>query len=439
MVGVVLVGALAGGWLLLRGGAGRGPQDPPDLSERVRRGSPSRSPSPAAEAVKLRPVTGEQLCAAVPDSLRKSLVSDGKYGGRDAATQAASATEKRASCGWRNSKMDVGDGVIGYRTLTISVEAESTDGQNAVEHAKEEFDSDKKTNERRVNVRDGRRTDGKTTGSAFGELKPLTYGDASYSQSSIGLSGLKATVYVRQGPWLIEVSYGGSNRSGAKYPTGDEVRAAAGKVADRVTAEMAKDAGKVKITGPCGTITAGNVESAFFPTAEGPSVGGTDGRVQQVTCAWKISEAVEHEPGQEYTTRGGTFRVHLVDWGDDEGAAFQFDRDAKKYDRYRAKGGIGNSVSHTDFEARRQLSGLGDKAFAVVSTTTRPGEPEEEPRREVLIEVLIGERTVEFTFGGTTTGGGIVGAPDYRPPALDPSAAQAAMTRLAGKFLAGLK
>ncbi|TMR14210.1 hypothetical protein ETD86_29110 [Nonomuraea turkmeniaca] len=442
VLAVVLIAGLGVGWMLLRPGGGDGSF----LSSTGERRSSVRPPSPTgkgvktAEAVKLRPITGDQLCAAIPDDVRKSLVTDGKYGGKDSSTSAATASEKRAACKWSNNKMDVGDGVIGFRSLSISVEAKSTERQNAVEYAKEQFDNDKEEHQRRVNVRDGKRVDGRTSGSAFGELKELEYGDASYSQSSFGHSGLKANVFVRLGPWLIQVEYGGDNRSGNKYPNGDEVRAAAGKVAELITAEMAKDPGKVKLTGPCATLTAKNIESAFFPTAEGPSVGGNDGRIQQTTCTWRISEAVKHEPGQGYTSRGGELRIHVVDWGGGgTGSAFQFDRDAKKYDRYRAKGGIGDDNIHVDYEPRQELSGLGEKAFAVVSTTTRPGRPDEAPRKEILIKVLIGERTVDFTFRGTTAGGGVVGAQGYKEPVFESSSAQRAVAQLAKSFLAGLK
>ncbi|MFD2350010.1 hypothetical protein ACFSTC_12635 [Nonomuraea ferruginea] len=236
----MLIGAVVGGWLLLR------PDDggrPPGAFEREDRlPTLKRKPTPSVAPVKLRAITGDQLCAAVPDAFRKSLVTDGRYGGKDASTGAATESEKRAACSWSDNKMDVGGGVLGHRSLSISVEARSGERENAVERAKRRFADDKKAHERRVNVRDGKRVDGRTSGSAFGELTQLQYGDESYSQSSIGHSGLKAAVHIRQGPWLIKVEYGGSNRSGAKYPTGDEVRAAANKVAEHVTAEMAKDA-----------------------------------------------------------------------------------------------------------------------------------------------------------------------------------------------------
>ncbi|TDD21749.1 hypothetical protein E1294_14110 [Nonomuraea diastatica] len=439
MLAVVLVGGVAGGWLLLQEFGDR-PGPPTDYSGKRPRLVRTPSATPAAEVVKLRPITGSQLCAAIPDALRKSLVTDGKYGGKDASTGAATESDKRADCGWSNNKMDVGDGVIGHRSLSISVRAKSTESQNAIEYAKDQFEQDRKSHERRVNVRDGKRIDGKTSGSAFGETIKLAYGDASYSQSSIGHSGLSAAVYVRQGPWLIKVEYRGSNRTGRKYPSGDEVRAAAGKVAERITAEMAKDASKAKVGGPCGILTAADVKSAFFPTVTGPSVGENDGRIKQTTCTWKISEAVKHEPGQEYTTRGGELRIHVVDWrGGELGSDFQFDRDAKKFDRYRAKGGIGNDVTHTTYGPREELSGLGEKAFAVVSTTTRPGEADAEPTQDILVKVLAGERTVEFSFRGTTAGGGIVEADDYQKPVFEPGAAKSAVTRLAKTFLAGLK
>ncbi|MGP4096742.1 hypothetical protein [Nonomuraea sp. KM90] len=432
---VLLAAGAAGIWFFLQS---RQPE-PPASSTGERRRTVT-SPSPSAKPVKLRPVTGDQLCSAVPDALRKSLVTDGRYGGRQASTPAATETEKRAACAWHNSKMDVGGGVLGHRSLTIAVAARSPDGGSALDHAKDRFEADRKGHERRVNVRDGKRTDGRTSGSAFGELKELDHGDASYSQSSIGHSGLKAAVFVRQGPWLIQVEYGGSNRTGAKYPSGDEVRAAAGKVAERVTAEMAKAAGKVKLDGPCAILTAANVESALFRTAEGPSVGGSDGRIKHTTCTWRISEEVAHEPGQEFTARGGELRVHLVDWGGgDSGAKFQFDREAAKFDRYRAKGGIGDTTTHTDYEPRRQLSGLGGQAFVVLSSATRPDKPDDKPMREILVKVLIGDRTVDFTFRGTTAGGGVVGADGYQEPVLDPAAAERALTKLARTFVTGLK
>ncbi|MCG5214609.1 hypothetical protein [Streptosporangium sp. KLBMP 9127] len=445
MLAVVLIGgvALVGGWMLLnRGERETGPPlgSPDDRRSSARSASPTADAVRRTEAVKLRPISGDQLCAAIPEDLRKSLVTDGKYGGKNASTGAATELEKRAGCQWDNNKMDVGGGTIGYRILSISVAARGTESQNAVEYAKTQFDSNKEGHERRVNVRDGKRIDGKTSGSTFGDLKELKFGDASYSQSSIQRSGLKATVFARQGPWLIEVMYGGDNRTGDKYPSGDEVRAGADKVAERITAEMAKDAGETKLDGPCAILSPKDIESAFFPTAEGPSVSGNDGNIEQTGCTWRISEAVEHEPGQEYTARGGQLDVRVVDWGGGGlGSKFQFDRDAKKYDRYRAQGGIGDDNIHTDYQPRQELSGLGEKAFAVISSTTRPDEPEKDPRQEVLIKVLTGDRTIEFTFRGTTTGGGLVAADGYQKPVFESSIAQPAVEKLARTFLAGLK
>jgi hypothetical protein len=440
VLGVLLIGGLAtGGWLLLgRGKAG--PAADPASGRSVPVRSPTAKETRAAEAVRLRAITGDQLCAAVPDDLRKSLVADAEYGGKEASTEAAADTEKRAACSWANNKMNVGDGVLGQRTLSISVAAGSTETRDAVDNAVDRFDQDKKTHQRRVNVRDGNRIDGRTSGSAFGELKALTYGDASYSQTSIGRSGLKAEVFVRQGPWLIKVVYGGDNRTGAKYPTGDETRAAAGKVAGLITTEMAKSAAKVKLTGPCALVTTGQIESALFPAAGGPSVGINEGRIKQTTCTWSVKEAVEHRPGQEFAARGGQLGIRVVDWGGgDTGSAYQFDRDARKYDRYHAKGGLTGDRVHTVYEPRQELSGLGEKAFAVVSSTTKPYDKSAPPTMEILIKVLAGDRTVEVTFRGTTTGGGLVGAAGYRAPFFEPAVAQPALTKVAETFLAGLK
>ncbi|WP_336203902.1 hypothetical protein [Nonomuraea sp. LPB2021202275-12-8] len=336
--------------------------------------------------------------------------------------------------------MDVGNGVLGHRVLSISVAAKSAETQSAVEHATDRFDTDKKSHERRVNVRDGKRIDGRTSGSAFGELRALEYGDASYNQTSIGMSGLKAEVFVRQGPWLIKVTYGGDNRTGTRYPSGDETRAAAGKVAELITAEMTKSADKVKLTGPCGVVTAEQIESAFFPAADGPSVSTSDGSVKQTTCTWSVKEVVKHRPGQEFTTRGGQLDIRVVGWGDgDTGSTFQFDRDAKKYDRYHDKGGLTDDRLHIDYEPRQELSGLGEKAFVVVSSTTKRYDKSAPPMMEILIKVLVGNRTVEATFRGTTTGGGLVDAAGYRAPFFESAVAQPALTKVAKTFLGGLK
>ncbi len=439
VLSVVLIGALAGGWLLLARDQAGPPAEPTSgRVDTVR--SPTAEEAKTTEAVKLRAITGDQLCAAVPEKLRKSLVADAEYGGKDASTGAATDTEKRAACSWTNSKMDVGDGVLGHRLLSISVAAKSAETQSAAEYATDRFDKDRETHERRVNVRDGKRTDGRTSGSAFGELRTLKYGDAAYSQTSIGMSGLKAEVFVRQGPWQIKVTYGGSNRTGAAYPSGDETRTSAGKVAGLVTAEMTKSADKVKLTGPCGIVTAAQIESAFFPDAGGPSTSTNDGRIKQTTCTWSIKEVVKHRPGQEFTARGGQLDIRVVDWGDgDTGSTFQFDRDAKKYDRYRAKGGLTDDRLHTDYEPRRRLSGLGEQAFAVVSSTTRRYDKSAPPMTEILIKVLAGDRTVEATFRGTTAGGGLVGAAGYQAPFFEPAVAQRALTKVTRTFLGGLR
>ncbi|MFG1942465.1 hypothetical protein [Nonomuraea sp. NPDC048826] len=428
---IMLVAVAAAGWWFLRAGDG-GREAAPGRTTNRSSGKPK--PSRSAAAVKLRPISGDQLCAAVPGALRESLVADGKYGGRDAATPSATAEEKRASCSWRNSKMDVGNGVIGHRVLTVAVRATATAG-----HAESRFAQDKETHRRRVNVRDGKRVDGRTTGSAFGDLRELRYGDESYSQSSAGRTGLKAAVFVRQGPWLIQIEYGGSNRTRPELLTGDAVRAAAGKVAALVTAEMARDAGEVKVTGPCAVLAVDDVRAALFPEVSGPSVKSTDGRVPQTVCAWTVREPVEHEPGQEYTARGGSLNAHVADWGSAAQAAYQFDRNAKKYDRYRAKGGIGDDRIRTTYEARERLPGLGDGAFAVVSTTVRPGRADEPPRSEILVEVLAGAKTVELTYRGTTTGGGVVTAQGYKEPAFEAAVARDALLKLAKPFADGLR
>ncbi|WP_346105594.1 hypothetical protein [Nonomuraea maheshkhaliensis] len=437
-LGVLMVaGVVTGGWLLLRAGGGGGPR--PEVNDSADRGRGVPSATPGVVAVELRGLTGDQLCEVVPGAYRKTLVADGKYGGKDASTGVATEVEKRAACSWHNSRMEVGGGALGYRSLKISARAGGSGSRNALEQAKEEFGRGRTSHERRVNVRDGVRVDGRTSGSSFGPVKKLDLGDASYSQSSIGHSGLFATVYVREGPWLIEVAYGGDNRTGARYPTGDSVREAAGKVAGLVAAELAKDAGDVKLSGPCAVLTGSDIEAAFFPAVQGPSVGGNSGRIRQTSCTWKISEPVEHEPGRQFSVRGGTLGVRVVDWGKGgSGAAFQFDRAAAKFDRYHAKGGIGDARLRTDYEARQNLPGLGEKAFAVVSATYRPGRPEEGPVREVQVQVLVGERTIEFSYRGTNTGGGLVDEAGYRAPALDPSGARASVVRLAKILVSGI-
>ncbi|WP_157549578.1 hypothetical protein [Nonomuraea candida] len=435
-----MIGGVAGAWLLLgrdeaRPAAGRG-----EPSRATKAGKPSAAGKgePAGTAA-LRAISGDQLCAAVPDGLRRSLVADAEYGGRDASTGAATRTEKRAACSWTNSKMDVGGGVLGHRALSISVAAGSAEGRDAVAYAEERFERDRKAHERRVNVRDGKRVDGRTSGSAFGELRKLDLGDAAYSQTSIGPSGLKAEVYVRQGPWLIKVSYGGDNRSGVKYPSGDATRASAGKVARLVTAEMARSAGAVKVPWPCGTVTARQVEQAFFPAATGPAVTTSDGRIGQTTCIWSVREDVAHRPGQEFTARGGELRLHVVDWGSAGAAASQFDREARKYDRYHAKGGLADDRLRITYEPRQEVGGLGGKAFAVVSGTTRLYDESAPPMMEIVIKVLAGSRTVEAAFRGTTTGGGLAGEAGHRAPFFEPEVARPALTKVTDALLDGLK
>ncbi|MFC5826046.1 hypothetical protein [Nonomuraea insulae] len=434
MLSVVLIGGLAGGRLLLN----RDETGPP-ATPTSGRNDPVRSPT-AKQAAKLRAITGDQLCAAVPVDLRKSLIADAYYGGTDASTGAASDTEKRADCSWTNSRMDVGGGALGHRSLSISVQARSAETRGAVKDATDRFGQDRKAHEQRVNVRNGRRIDGRTSGSSFGELRTLKHGDASYSQTSIGRSGLKTEAFVRQGPWLIKVTYGGANRTGVKYPSGDETRAAAGKVAALIAAEMTKKAGEVKPTGPCGIVTAEQIESAFFPAAGGLSVRTNVSRIEQTTCTWSISEVVEHRPGQDYTARGGRLDLRVTDWsGGGTGSAAQFDRDAKKYDNYHDQGGLTDDRLHTAYEPRQELSGLGEKAFAVVSSTTKQYDKSAPPTMEILIKVLAGDRTVEVTFRGTTTGGGLVDAVGYRAPVFEPAVARPALTKVAKRFLDGLK
>jgi hypothetical protein len=448
VVAVIAVALIGGGIVVVLNLLGRN-----DTSARPGLGnSRTTSPSPTAKPIVLRPVSGDQLCAAIPAKLRTSLVTDGKYGSNDARTSASSATEKRANCSWTNNKMEVGGGQIGYRTLSAEVGAQIPAYGDPLQKAKDDYQREREDYTKR-----GEQGGIQGSSTKYGKVRALKgLGDAAYIQASASSLGIKATIRILLGPWHIEVQYGGYNRDTSTGPKREQVEAGAKQYAELIVAEMSKGAGDVKVTGPCGILSVKDVETVL-PRAEGPTVGGSDGRIKQKTCTWKSGKAAS-KPGQQVKVPSGQLTIHYVNWnGGDLGGPFQFDRDAKKYDRYRAKGGIGSASQdiHTDYEARKELSGIGEKAFSVVSRTTRPSEGKAQwptacldsaaalnyaaPTDEILVEVLVGEQTIQLTYRGTTTGGGTYGEDGCMEPYFEASAIESELEQLAKTFVTGLK
>lgn len=384
---------------------------------------PAAAPTSTAAAVsptptpvvpdQLRPITGAQVCAAVPEALRVSLVPDDTISDDITwSNNVATATQAWGDCDWHFGAP---------RSLSVSVQAYGTVTQTATDHAKQEFDKSRADAAKRAGEPD-------TLGWTNTPPVAADHGDAAYSLtgSRIGRPGRLDSRYVymhiRQGPWLISIRYRGEERNG-KLPAEAELRRGADQVAEVFTAEVAKNPSTVapNDSGLCGAISTADVTSAFFPSVtEVRSSGDAD----NTACTWKIRDRLgqTNEVVQigDYCGRGvvqlggvaprcGELRIHVDNLGlrDHRDLKAVFDNMAESYAKDAP-------VKH--------LTGLGDRAIAVADE----------------VHVLAGDYLILLTYNGTNTGGGVRGAPGYQEPNLDEAALRKSLIRSATIFVPGL-
>ncbi|MGP3955845.1 hypothetical protein ACTWPT_07590 [Nonomuraea sp. 3N208] len=384
---------------------------------------PAAAPTPTAATVsptptpvipdQLRPITGAQVCAAVPKTLRVSLVSGDTLSDEiDWSNNVASATQVWGNCEWYSGAS---------RSLRVTVQAYGTVTQTATDHAKQEFDKSKAEDAKLAEKPD-------VLGWTYTTPVAADHGDAAYSLTgtTIGQSDRSGSRYVhmhiRQGPWLISIRYRGEERND-KLPSEAELRRGANQVAEVFTAEMAKDPSTVvpSDSGLCGAISAADVTSAFFPSV---AEVGSSGDADDTTCTWQIRDRVWQTAEvvqtvgycglgviqlEDMAPRCGDLRIYVDNLGDRDhrNRKTLFDNEAEAYAKSAP-------VKH--------LTGLGDRAFAVADR----------------VHVLAGEYLIQFTYDGTNTGGGIRDAPGYKEPDLDEAALRKSLIRIATIFVSGL-
>ncbi|SEG96056.1 hypothetical protein SAMN05444920_109265 [Nonomuraea solani] len=374
--------------------------------------TPSAAPTPTAAAVsqapapvapdRLRPITGAQVCAAVPKSLRVSLLPEDMFTDDvNWSNNVATATVAWGECNWHRGAP---------RSLSVIVQAYGTVTQTATEHAKQLFDKSKAEAATQAEKPDRR---------AYTPPVTADHGDAAYRRTvtETSRSGSRdAEVVIRQGPWLITITYRGEERDGA-LPAEAELRRGADRFAEVFTAEMAKDPSTVAPDGdrPCGAISATDVTLAFFPSVT--EVGG-NGDADQTACTWEIRDGVvqaDRPCGRgvmrlgDIASRCGQLRIHVSD------ARRLYRRDLKAQFDFEA----GHYAKEVPI---KRLTGLGDRAFAVAQE----------------VRVLAGDRLIRFTYDGTNVGGGPRDAPGYQKPDLDEAALRKSLIRTARSFVSGL-
>ncbi|MGP4102254.1 hypothetical protein [Nonomuraea sp. KM90] len=361
------------------------------------------SPAPATVAAdRLRPITGAQVCAAVPKSLRVSLLPEDMFtDDLNWSNNVATPTVAWWRCNWHPGAP---------RSLSVVVEAYGTVSQTATEHAKQLFDKRKADAAKQAETPDWR---------AYTPPMTADHGDAAYSRTVTenGKSGSHdVEMVIRQGPWLITITYRGEERDG-ELPAEAELRRGADQIAEVFTAEMAKDPSTVAPddSGPCRAISATDVTSAFFPSVT--EVGG-NGDADQTACTWQIRDGVVQPGGHcgsgmiqvgDIALRCGQLRIHVSD------ARRLYRRDLKAEFDFEA------GIYAKDVPIKR-LTGLGDRAFAVADQ----------------VRVLAGNRLITLTYDGTNVGGGPRDAPGYQKPDLDEAALRKSLIRTARSFVSGL-
>lgn len=379
--------------------------------------APAAAPTPTAAAVsptptpvvpdQLRPITGAQVCAAVPEALRVSLVPGDMLSDEIAwSNNVATATQAWGRCEWYFGAP---------RSLNVTVQASGTVTQTATDHARQVFDESKADSAKLAEEPDD---------DAWSYTPPVAadHGDAAFSLmgTKTGRSGSRyAYMFIRQGPWLISIRYRGEELDG-ELPAEADLRRGADQVAEVFTAEMAKDPGTVapNDSGLCGAISAADVTSAFFPSV---TEVGSSGDADDTACTWKIRDEVGQTDGVVetggYCGRGvsqlgdivprcGELRIHVDNAGGGDLKSV-FDKKAERYAKDAP-------VQH--------LTGLGDRAFAF----------------DDQVHVLAGDRLILLSYKGANTGGGFRDAPGYQEPDLDEAALRKSLIRIAGSFVSGL-
>jgi hypothetical protein len=386
---------------------------PPAVAPTPTAATGSPTPTPVIPD-QLRPITGAQVCAAVPEALRVSLVrSDTLSDEIDWSNNVATATQVWGQCQWYFG---------GPRSLRVTVQAYGTATQTATDHAKQKFDKSKADAAKLAEEPDA-------LGWTYTPPVAADHGDAAYSLTGTrtGQSGRSDSRYVhmhiRQGPWQISIRYQGEERND-KLPAEAELRRGADQVAEVFTAEMTKDPSTVapNDSGLCGAISAADVTSAFFPSVTEVS---SSGDADDTTCTWKIrdrfgqTDEVVETGGycgigviqvENIAPRCGDLRIYVNNVG------------RRGHRELKTGGWDAKARRYAKDAPVKHLTGLGDRAFAFADQ----------------VHVLAGDYLILLSYDGANTGGGVRDAPGYQEPALDEAALRKSLIRIAKIFVSGL-
>ncbi|SEH03783.1 hypothetical protein SAMN05444920_1442 [Nonomuraea solani] len=373
-------------------------------------GASVRPTTPAAVVPdRLRPITGAQVCAAIPEALRESLLPGDLLSDEISwSNTVATATSVWAECEWYFGAP---------LSLEVTVEAYGTAGQTATDHAKLTFEKSK-AEHAKLHERPG--SDSWT----YSPVAAANHGDAAFSLTG-SRSGKRRSRYayllIRQGPWLISMTYQGEGRGG-DVPEA-ELRRDADQIAEVFTAEMAEDSGAVAPDdrGLCGAVSAADVASVFFPSV---TVVGGGGDADDTDCTWLIREQIGQmdEGGlvngpcgrgpmqmENVVPRCGELRIRV--------------NDLRRDDRRKLRSGFDAMTGRYAKSAPvKRLTGIGDRAFAFADQ----------------VHVLAGGYLIQLTYNGTNTGGGVRDAPGFQEPNLDEAALRKSLIRIAEIYVPGL-
>ncbi|MBB1255190.1 hypothetical protein H3146_17790 [Streptomyces sp. OF3] len=362
-----------------------------------------------------RALTVDQLCAMVPEKLRKGLVpADARHRNTGGRSPWRGTEQTNLECSWIKY---LGDD----RGLAVKVWASDPDeaaGKSSLDFAKEKFAEDRK---RREDVLERHRK-GELSSGLKRDMSELTersdVGDEAFFQS-YALSGKRwGHLVTRANLWFVTVEY--RSADSVKKDTGGAL-----EVARVVAAELAKDkgdsggSGTTAKEGACRYVSAKSV-GTLVRNPGTPTPGTHGGSVAQENCRWPGGRAARTPGGPREKHPSGGLRIHTVTYPTD--GEFQYDRRRKAADR--------RALRDPDCQPPKSLSGVGRKAFVQHCTHIRelPGEFGQGGTATVTATVLVGDDTyIEVEFRGNNAGGGVPGAADYREPHYDPATGDPAL------------
>ncbi|WP_156727133.1 hypothetical protein [Streptomyces apocyni] len=415
----VLAGGVFGAFQLLGGDDDKGS----DKGGSARPGgvAPSASADPVDLKASPRVLTGDQLCAMVPDKLIKDIIpADPTRTGR---TGSSGRQDRNASCNWVNYRAD------DDRKLDVTANAygpQQSPPRGSIDRAKDRYTRDKEQRERQAASQSG---SGSVKVGKITELKDLGDEAVLVPIPAPSRDETSAQVLVRAGLWVVDVRY--RSTKGGQQAAEDGARAAAAAVAK----ELAKDKGdgktKVKVEGACRYVDIKTV-AGLVPEAGPGSAGSYSGKVPQTNCRWTTERTAAPKPGERLPT--GHLRASTALFSGQLNGKFQYERKRKAAVRKASKV-TDTGILDITCEQPKDLPGIGERAFVqyCLAEKQRKGTLSQNETPYLTVFSYVGDTLVELEFRGMNSGGG------SEPVSFDRASADPAMAKIAKAFTAGAK